>query len=38
MVKMSSRVEVSDSSIRQVYERGSRPERSLDRLGPFGGQ
>ena len=27
--KMSSRVEVSDSSIRLVYERGRRPERSL---------
>ena len=31
MVKMSSRVEVSESSIRLVYEIGRRPERSLDK-------
>ena len=38
VAKMSSRVEVSESSIRLVYEIGRRPERSLDRVDPFGGR
>ena len=38
VAKMSSRVEVSESSIRLVYDIGRRPERSLDILGPFGGR